>query len=422
MKCLNHTAPYIDQLVKYAQADPIVKDKKSADKLLDLIRDICLLEIQGDDERRSIWIEAERGKIGDFGSYEEYLEEEVVRDYKEFVELWEYYYPDEKKWYNFTYLTYSNEYYLFLDSELTFHIPDMEGLENTDPPNIELIEELIEWLSEKVKDTISRIKKDMPGFNKYISKNLSYQRKYGRIPRNEYWKIFPEEGQILKEAFTDESIAILEKIAEQSAEDKTVLGTRKVSAGDFFRFCEICYDANEYFKGKEKQTPREKYIAMADGRDCGLTKLDVESESAFAKWYKNDSNCGGHPWEICRGGNSTHISLYLYQVENYWKLRLAGCSQGRAIETVKMALALYKNNIPFDLEKAEEILKMIKGIDFIGIVPEKIIPVYCHGSFPDEDKINYFMNLGFERIGEIIKKSYWYPIEQVRLKGSTPVS
>jgi len=123
-------------------------------------------------------------------------------------------------------------------------------------------------------------------------------------------------------------------------------------------------------------------MAMADGRDCGLTKLDEGSESAFEKWYKIESHCGGHPWEICRGGNSTHISLFICLAENGWNLRLAGCSRARVAETVKMALALHTNNIPFILEKAEEIIRMIKGIDYIGIVPETVIPVYCHSLFP----------------------------------------
>ncbi|MHB8279641.1 MAG: hypothetical protein ACYDIA_18595, partial [Candidatus Humimicrobiaceae bacterium] len=284
---------------------------------------------------------------------------------------------------------------------MTFHITNLETFEDIDSSNIELIE----WLNEKIKVTISRIKEDTQGYNRYISKNLPYKKRFGRILRSKYWKIFPEEGQIFKEAFPDESVAILEKIVEQSVKDNSNLIISKVSAGDYFRFCEIGYDANEYFKNKEEElTPKEKYLAMADGRDCGLTKLDETIEKAFANWYKNDSHCGGHPWEICRGGNSTHISLYLYQAEKGWKLRLAGSSSVRVVETVKMALALYINNISFVLEKAEEILRMIKGIDFIGIVPETIIPRYCHGFFPDEDRINDFMNLGFERVKEIIEK------------------
>jgi len=56
---------------------------------------------------------------------------------------------------------------------------------------------------------------------------------------------------------------------------------------------------------------------------------------------------------------------------------------------------------------------MIKGIDFIGIVPENVFPRYCHGFFPDEDRTIDFMNLGYERVEEIIEKSYWYPIKEI---------
>ncbi|MHB8280283.1 MAG: hypothetical protein ACYDIA_21915 [Candidatus Humimicrobiaceae bacterium] len=411
MKCSSYNAAYLDTLIKGAQQDPLVKCKKCAGMLFDLIKEISKLEIQGDDELRSIWIEAERGKITDFGSYEEYLEEESVSNYEEFVELWKYYYPDEKKWYEFSVSTYRNEYYLFIDSQLTFHIQDLESFEDINCSNTELIE----WLKDKVNETIFRVKADKSDYNRYISKNLLHKKRFGRIVRSRYWEIFPEEGHIFKEAFPDKSIDILKKIVEQSVKDKSNLKISKVSAKDYFKFCEIGYNANEYFKdNKEKLSPKEKYLAMADGRDCGLIKLDENSETDFLNWYKNDSHCGGHPWEICRGGNSTHISLYLYQAEKSWILRLAGSSRGRVVETVKMAIAFYLNNIPFVLEKAEEIYRMITGIDFVGIVPETIIPTYCHGFFPDEDRINDFMNLGFERVEEIVEKSYWYPIEEVR--------
>jgi hypothetical protein len=52
-----YTAPYIDQLIKYVQQDPVVRDKKCAKKLLEIIKDIRMIEVQGDDEMRSIWIE-----------------------------------------------------------------------------------------------------------------------------------------------------------------------------------------------------------------------------------------------------------------------------------------------------------------------------------------------------------------------------
>lgn len=53
-----------------------------------LIKEIGVLEIQGHDELRCIWIEVPRGTIEDFGEYEEFLEEDVVSNYEEFVEMW----------------------------------------------------------------------------------------------------------------------------------------------------------------------------------------------------------------------------------------------------------------------------------------------------------------------------------------------
>ncbi len=88
LKYKNYKAPYIDMLIKSAQACPIVKCNSCQKELMFLIKEISKLKIQGYDELRSIWIEADRGKINDFGSYKEYLEEEQVTNYEEFIELW----------------------------------------------------------------------------------------------------------------------------------------------------------------------------------------------------------------------------------------------------------------------------------------------------------------------------------------------
>lgn len=78
MKYKNYNAPYIDTLIEYAQHNPVVKCKKCLEELLILIKEMHKLEIQGYDELRSICIEADRGKISDFGSYKEYLKERQV--------------------------------------------------------------------------------------------------------------------------------------------------------------------------------------------------------------------------------------------------------------------------------------------------------------------------------------------------------
>jgi len=413
LKYKNYKAPYIDILIKSAQASPVVKCSNCCKELMILIKEMSKLKIQGYDELRSIWITADRGKISNFGSYKEYLEEEQVANYEEFIELWKYYYPDEKKWYELSVSRYENQHFIFIDSELTFHIKSEQ--ETVDDINC-FNTRLAKWLKEKVIETITQIENDLPNYNKYISQNLPYRKRFGKIKRSTYWKIFPYEGRIFKKAFPEESIDILKNIVKQSAKDESELKINKITSGDFFRFCEIAYDVNNYFKGKKANlTPKEKYLDRADGRDCELRKIDENSIEEFAIWYENKSHCGGHPWEICRGGNSTHISLFVSQIEDGWLLSLEGSSSVRVVETVKMAIALYKNNIPFILRDAEEILRMITGTDYIGILPDTVFPRYCRGLFPKSDKIIDFMNLGFEKVDKIIENSCWYPVKEVGL-------
>lgn len=88
------TAPFFDHLIRVAQSETFVTDKDCIEILLLIINEIDILEIQGEDEFRSIWIELPRGNIADFGEYEEFLEEEVVSNYEEFVEMWKFEYPE----------------------------------------------------------------------------------------------------------------------------------------------------------------------------------------------------------------------------------------------------------------------------------------------------------------------------------------
>lgn len=61
--------------------------------------------------------------------------------------------------------------------------------------------------------------------------------------------------------------------------------------------------------------------------------MDAFSEEEFVQWLNNKTH-HGHPWEVCRGGNSTHISLYVYHDEDGFELTLAGSARTRTIETV----------------------------------------------------------------------------------------
>ncbi|MFN8258415.1 MAG: hypothetical protein U0W24_22190 [Bacteroidales bacterium] len=405
------SAPYIDRLLLSCQNNPEVKNESNIKKLYSVFMQMLKLKKQGDDELRSIWISADRGDIDEFGDYYDFHEAGEVNNKEDFEKLWKFYYPDKTKWYNFTVATYSDVYYFYFDFRLTFQFNTKDFSQLI----YDFQTELVNWLVKNINDCMKRIENSLPEYNEYINKNLPYKNRVGRILRRDFWTIFPEYQKEFDDKITPQIYELLEKVKIQS-ESKTFNYLSTLNAGDYYRFCEIAYDANNYFEKTENTlTSKEKYLANADGRDCGLRKLDENSNEDFSYWFKTGRNCGGHPWEICRGGNSTHISLYVCKDDNGWYLRLEGKSRARVIETILMAVALYQNKIPFILGNAEEIIRMAKGVDYIGIVPEFVVPRYCHSYFPAEDKIIDFMNLGFEKIESIIDKTFWYPIPALEL-------
>jgi hypothetical protein len=44
------------------------------------------------------------------------------------------------------------------------------------------------------------------------------------------------------------------------------------------------------------------------------------------------------------------------------------------------------------LSDPEEIVRMITGTDYIGILPDNVVPRYCANLFPHEDRMIDFMN------------------------------
>ena len=96
---------------------------------------------------------------------------------------------------------------------------------------------------------------------------------------------------------------------------------------------------------------------------------------------------------------------------------LNGSSRARVVETAKMAVALFEHKIPFILVDAEQMVNMLKGDDYLGIVPEDIIPKYCHSHFPDEDQIHDFINPWHDKdvVKAIEKYAKWYPVETLEI-------
>lgn len=403
------SAPILDGLITKAQSCPDLLSQTDKEVLLCILEKMQCVAICGNDERRELWLTPDHGSIEDFGDYDDYLENEIVENRDDFEKIWKEEYPDLIKWYLFSVTHYNGEYFFFVDNRLTLHIKKEEPY-STESLNTQLIS----WLEQTVDKCLDWLKKDTAGYNEYTNQHLPYTKRTGRILRQQYWDIDPEEKEWMLKGLTKDDIDTLKAIVELSEGDDMLITSDKMTSGFFFNCCKLGYDANGYSYDANLSLP-DLYRKFADGRDFVLTELDINSPKAFKEWFDKREWQFGHPWEVCRGGNSTHISLYVNKRGNGWQLSLAGKSSSRVAETVRFAIALYKNNIPFKLWDAKEILAMVSGTDYIGIVPEGVTPVYCQSYFPQEDHIIDFMNLPVENRNRVIEEAYWSSENVVRL-------
>lgn len=224
---------------------------------------------------------------------------------------------------------------------------------------------------------------------------------------------------------------------------------QRFTANDFFRACALGYKACGY-KGADL-SPVEQYLMHADGRDEVLTGfghglnagpgINPDDPAAWDDWYFDAQRFGGHPWEVCRGGNSTHVNLYVRNDKQYleymvrsgkmtqeeadahpkgYYFEVAGSAWNRSVEAVNFYVALKKKKLPVVLSDADEILARFKGTDYIGIVPHTVIPSYCDGMFPNSyGKILDFMHVYQEEMDGYGDKIEWLPEEEASLKAKS---
>ncbi|MCD4664045.1 MAG: hypothetical protein K8R68_02165 [Bacteroidales bacterium] len=223
------------------------------------------------------------------------------------------------------------------------------------------------------------IEKDWIKANKLVITEYPFEYRYGTVPNRLITESLLDVYRIdnkLGKAWTRKLVRLVEKGYCRKNENFVM---KTMTTARYFDYCKIAYNA-VLTKASEKDkalSGEEMYRRYADGRHEGLLDINPDSEKEFADWI--DSNhpkrsIGGHPWEIIRGGNTTHIDLIVrrpsyYQNEGF-VVELRGESFIRLVETLKMFLAIYNASLPVTISNSENIRKRLLCQDNIGIVPE----------------------------------------------------
>lgn len=376
------------------------------DELFELVSQVAPMYKNG---ARSLWFTADRGTLEDF-NVDERIENGEFDSKEEAIDFWKSMYPDEVEWYEFGAFEDKKEKYRAVSLAHNCIIVDDEKREKSGFE--QEISEFVQWLIDSLKGCIQMLREGT--YNSFVENNLPPQHKTGTILRKDFWDVWPHHREEFFEGISADDVAEFIELAYNQAKDYDSFNKRlsHMTANDFFRYCAMGYEACHYECADK--SPKELYICYADGRDEGLTEIDGDSEEAFMDWLNDREHCGGHPWEVCRGGNSTHIDLSVHYDEKGFFLFLAGKSWIRTVEAAHFYLALNRVDIPVFLFESEALADRMAEKEFIGIVPDGITPRYCESRFPGEHIIT-FMNLTNEDRELFLPFCHWQPIKPVTL-------
>jgi hypothetical protein len=235
-----------------------------------------------------------------------------------------------------------------------------------------------ETLIASARDWLKVARKDWIKANKQIQAEYPLHHRYGVVPNSLIRTCLPDVYRLDKELGKDKTWKLVRLIEDGfflKAENTEV---SSITAEDYFHYCRIAYIA-----GKRKEeivdeslSGREMYSRYADGRHEGLLDINPASKQEFADWIDSKHpkrESGGHPWEIKRGGNTTHIDLTVSRPPSYrqegFKVELRSESTGRMVETIRMFLAIHEANFPISIANPEGVRKRLLAQDNIGIIP-----------------------------------------------------
>ena len=402
------TAPQIDNYIDwlghihYREVSCRFSYDKKAYRLIDQIFEVVRkIAPTRNNDVRELWLTAERGPIEDFGDIDELLADGTVESREEFEAWWHERYPEETCWYQFSAVEDAEIGYraIFIGQKFVIEVDERK---EKDYPND--ISEFAQWILDALNAAYKKLQDGT--YNDFVDSDLPPQHRTGTLVRKYLWDAYPDARTSFFKNISPADVAEFVKCASEQDSDRRRLTNhlKEMTANDFFSFCALGYKENNY-EGCEL-TPREQYYKHADGRDDGLGEIDGDSPEAFHEWYNDRNHHGGHPWEVCRGGNSTHVSLYVHEDEDGYTLTVAGDAWTRTIESVKFYLALHRAGLPVYMMEAAALADRLTEKEKIGIVPEGVMPAYCHSYFPNEHIID-FMNLPDENREKLLPHCVW---------------
>lgn len=288
----------------------------------------------------------------------------------------------------------------------------IETREDVEYDHYDSMGKYFEWILDQIQICADKIKAGT--YQEEIDANVPYTMRSGTIYRKDLWMVSPDSKEYDQDDLSEEEIKTFCKCMKDNHKEYA----EGMTSGKFFDACLIGYKVNGL--DCDGLTSREAYLRWSDRRDDGLSKINEDSADELIRWKKGELQefNGHHPWEIFRGGNSTHVDFGIdFEISHPERTEFFIAGYHRQKEVVRMYLALKNAGIHVYVWGAEELCERLTGQGKVGIVPNGVTPRYCQSWFPNES-IESFINIHTyeDDYEEIVKRTDWDPVTYSRLK------
>lgn len=210
---------------------------------------------------------------------------------------------------------------------------------------------------EQIEKRLASAIRDPAAYNRRVERLFPLACRTGKLLRKDTWPV--KDGLPLS-ARDDR------RLGKALASGASARPWRALSVERYLATAAIGYDA--VFPELRPLTPREKHARRADGRHGGMLDLPPRDADAFARWFDSRTWSGTHPFEIVFG-HPHGILLWPSRAGSAWRLVLGVDSLGLYVAAARMAIAFGRSRVPFQLQRADEVLAALRGEDWVEIGP-----------------------------------------------------
>jgi len=414
------------RLLSDVQDHEIVVSNKLLSMLIEVQTQFERLEAMGDDEFRAIHIELPRPTPDEWGNCEEEIAEGEYKNREEYIKDWEAYNPTETYWFYVSVARYNEYRSLIFNNKkhryfvITNH--SSYAQRGTGFQNGQWYEECLIKIFSYLKNLINTIESNPDGYNEYVSNNLPYQLRYGRIARKDFNRIEPR----FKIEVEDREWAI--KALEASIRNEIAEPLSTMTIRQYCKYFRIGHEA--YVRYYQKLVPEytrrvilrdtpEELLDVAYYNKTELKhideKYDLDSEEDFKKFAK------GHYGEL--GFSRLNICASNFQRKG-WVIEVSNSYSAYVDVAIDVATAIYKSGVPLEIYDAEKLMKILNEEDYVGLIPRTFHDYMNHHDegtvyelpweYQLSDKSEFLLTKA--QYDEIISLAEWDEIEKVKVK------